>query len=830
MRTKPLRIAALIAGMALLLVTVLSGPATAEPRRLVVTLLGGKVVTLTVDAAPETPVGSIPLPDLGTPVVGVSELPSAAPPVTTVAPTTIEPTTGTTITGPPTTISAPPTTAITPPATTTTTGPADVGGIVKPKGQVKGKGLRSGTVVAVPPTTHAGQPSSAQPALQDASGSPAPVQNQPDGAAPAPSAPGYTVAPVTPAPVGVPNFFIDTFRIPPFLLPIYQAAGIQYSIPWQVLAAINEIETDYGRNLSVSSAGALGWMQFMPSSWAMYGVDANGDGVKDPYNPVDAIFAAARYLRAAGGDSDLSRAIFAYNHADWYVQSVLLRARVIGGMPADLVGSLTGLTQGHFPVAARATYADGLDAKAATRRVHGSNAAVTVEGDPTRRSINIYARAGAPVIAVNDGRVVKLGDDPKLGRFVILQDVYGNRYAYTHLGSIASRYPVPKPIRANTAAAASELELPKADAKPTAPATAGAQPPARGASADAPAAASGLEPAATTAPGAPATKERLFAHPERPAAYAAGGERQLEQLGQPLESFDGYFTEALALDPHDYLLKPLERGSSVIAGTILGRIGKTDPALAPHVEFAIRPAGRGAPQVDPKPILDGWKLLESTAVYRAKGKNAFAAANGAGPSIGQVLLMSKEQLQQRVLADPNVDIYACGRRDIESGGIDRRVLATIEFLVASGLKPTISSLHCGHGYYTSSGNVSEHSSGDAVDISAINGIPIAGHQGDGSITDITIRRLLTLQGALKPHQIISLMTYPGTDNTLALPDHADHIHVGFHPAGNLLGGQKLQAILKPSQWTKLVEHLGSIPNPVVPRHASRYAIEDGRGD
>jgi len=56
----------------------------------------------------------------------------------------------------------------------------------------------------------------------------------------------------------VPNFFIDKFRIPPFLLSIYQAAGIQYGIRWEVLAAINEIETDYGRNLSVSSAGAVG--------------------------------------------------------------------------------------------------------------------------------------------------------------------------------------------------------------------------------------------------------------------------------------------------------------------------------------------------------------------------------------------------------------------------------------------------------------------------------------------------------------------------------------------------------------------------------------------
>ena len=99
-------------------------------------------------------------------------------------------------------------------------------------------------------------------------------------------------------------------------------------MPWQILAAINEIETDYGRNLNVSSAGALGWMQFMPSSWQAYGVDANDDGRKDPYNPVDAIFASARYLKAAGAKDDIRQAIFAYNHADWYVESVMLRAKL----------------------------------------------------------------------------------------------------------------------------------------------------------------------------------------------------------------------------------------------------------------------------------------------------------------------------------------------------------------------------------------------------------------------------------------------------------------------------------------------------------------------
>ena len=157
--------------------------------------------------------------------------------------------------------------------------------------------------------------------------------------------------------------------MPPFLLPIYQAAGIQYGIRWEVLAAINEIETDYGRNLNVSSAGAVGWMQFLPSTWKTWGVDGNHDGRKDPYNPVDAIFAAARYLKAAGAAKSLDRAIFAYNHAGWYVDSVMLRARLIAGVPADVIGSLSGLTEGRFPVYAHARYADDMSvAKAARRR------------------------------------------------------------------------------------------------------------------------------------------------------------------------------------------------------------------------------------------------------------------------------------------------------------------------------------------------------------------------------------------------------------------------------------------------------------------------------
>ncbi len=117
--------------------------------------------------------------------------------------------------------------------------------------------------------------------------------------------------------------------VPPVLIPMYQRAAAAYGLGPQgpaVLAGINEIETAFGTNLNVSSAGALGWMQFMPATWEAYGVDANGDGVADPYNPEDAIYAAASYLSASGMPADTYGAIFAYNHADWYVAEVLANA------------------------------------------------------------------------------------------------------------------------------------------------------------------------------------------------------------------------------------------------------------------------------------------------------------------------------------------------------------------------------------------------------------------------------------------------------------------------------------------------------------------------
>lgn len=125
--------------------------------------------------------------------------------------------------------------------------------------------------------------------------------------------------------------------IPAEYLRLYQQAGERYGIDWAVLAAIGSIETNHGRSTAagvrsgVNFAGCCaGPMQFYvvgrSSTWDAYGVDGNGDGRRSPYDPEDAIPAAASYLKASGAPADYRRAIYAYNHADWYVADVLAKA------------------------------------------------------------------------------------------------------------------------------------------------------------------------------------------------------------------------------------------------------------------------------------------------------------------------------------------------------------------------------------------------------------------------------------------------------------------------------------------------------------------------
>ena len=223
-------------------------------------------------------------------------------------------------------------------------------------------------------------------------------------------------------------------------------------------------------------------------------------------------------------------------------------------------------------------------------------------------------------------------------------------------------------------------------------------------------------------------------------------------------------------------LAQLEKGSKVVAGTILGRVGKTNE-LAPHLHFEIRPTGRGAPKIDPKPILDGWKLLEATAIYRAAGKNPFA---GTGVTTGQVLLMSKEQLIKRVLVNNRLELSACDLDYVRGGQIDRRILAAMEYLTARGYRLTITSMLCGReSSITTSGNVSNHTYGGAIDIAQINGIPVLGNQGAGTVAEALVSDTLELQGTMEPDEVISLMSFGGP--SFAMSDHHDHVHIGYRP-------------------------------------------------
>jgi len=153
--------------------------------------------------------------------------------------------------------------------------------------------------------------------------------------------------------------------------------------------------------------------------------------------------------------------------------------------------------------------------------------------------------------------------------------------------------------------------------------------------------------------------------------------------------------------------------------------------------------------------------------YRAVGLRALV--NG--------LVAEKGRLGKKVLNDPRVSIYAGGRGDIESGRVNVRVLAAIEYLADSFGQVTVSCLISGHRLYARPGVISAHIYGLAADISEVGGMPIFGHQQPGGITERAVRDMLLLPPELMPKQVISLLGLGGPSFPLA--NHYDHIHIGY---------------------------------------------------
>ncbi len=145
--------------------------------------------------------------------------------------------------------------------------------------------------------------------------------------------------------------------IPPAMLTLYQSAAAAYHVPWTLLAGIGMEETDHGRNNTTSSAGAQGLMQFIPATFASFGVDGNADGTIAINDDADSLYSAAHYLVASGahnGPDGIRQALYAYNHALWYVNDVLYYAAAYAGgditeNPCVTADTQTG-TGGGVPV------------------------------------------------------------------------------------------------------------------------------------------------------------------------------------------------------------------------------------------------------------------------------------------------------------------------------------------------------------------------------------------------------------------------------------------------------------------------------------------------
>jgi len=205
------------------------------------------------------------------------------------------------------------------------------------------------------------------------------------------------------------------------------------------------------------------------------------------------------------------------------------------------------------------------------------------------------------------------------------------------------------------------------------------------------------------------------------------------------------------------LLRGLE-----LAGIAARRVGLPETTAPPRTLLAAQPLPK--PTVQPSD--------------RAIALDTYVQAVGSD-TILRGLDASRDQLQQQVLNDPRVHIYSEGIGDVTSGKLDVRVLAIIEYLAQADGEVSVSCLIAGHPLYVAGrpGVISAHIFGRAVDISAVDNTPILGHQGPGTITERAIDQILALPDSVLPRQVISLMTLGGP--SFALPDHYNHIHIGY---------------------------------------------------
>jgi len=177
--------------------------------------------------------------------------------------------------------------------------------------------------------------------------------------------------------------------IPVEYMPIFLKAQSKYDVSWAVLAAIAKTESAFGQNMGPSDAGAIGFMQFMPDTWNKYKQDGNSDGEFDPYDPWDAVFSAANMLQSNGFAEKPEKALFAYNHAGWYVREVMELASTYSA-------TMIPVGNGTWPLSSKYIQISS---------AYGMRQHPILKEYRFHDGIDIPAPTGTPVFAVQDGRV-----------------------------------------------------------------------------------------------------------------------------------------------------------------------------------------------------------------------------------------------------------------------------------------------------------------------------------------------------------------------------------------------------------------------------------------
>ncbi len=209
--------------------------------------------------------------------------------------------------------------------------------------------------------------------------------------------------------------------VPPQQLQVMLAVEKEYGVPWQVLAAIAYVESSFGQNMGPSPAGAIGYCQFMPDTWAVYGRDEDGDGQADPMSYRDCLPAVARFLLAHGWRNDdvnaQRQALYAYNH-DWvYVDRTRLIAMSFG-LGGLYVGGLQWPVPGHYGISSFYGQVD------------------EARGPAPHTGIDIPAPEGTPVVAAAGGIVHWAGADAVCGSGVTISHGSDMATAYCHLSAV----------------------------------------------------------------------------------------------------------------------------------------------------------------------------------------------------------------------------------------------------------------------------------------------------------------------------------------------------------------------------------------------------------